>query len=163
MSYNATPQKSKTANILPFPAGGRFCVRVLPDGDGCWYVVRGSHAWLHNSCRDALAEAARVADGYGIAVARSNVSHPHPRRQPMSSYKPHNNGGVLFRNNKRESEKAPDYRGDIDVAGVEYKIAGWIKTAANGSKFMSLALTRADTPKPEAKTENDFHEDAVPF
>jgi uncharacterized protein (DUF736 family) len=52
------------------------------------------------------------------------------------------NRGVLFSNaDKKTSEKHPDYKGNINVGGVEFDIAGWIKTAKeSGKKFMSLSI-----------------------
>ena len=47
--------------------------------------------------------------------------------------------GVLFREKEKKSEKAPDYRGKLNVAGHDYELAGWIKEGKNG-KFLSLKV-----------------------
>ena len=39
-----------------------------------------------------------------------------------------NNKGVLFKNDRKEKENHPDYRGNIEVDGKEYYIKGWKKT-----------------------------------
>jgi hypothetical protein len=49
------------------------------------------------------------------------------------------NSGVLFKNDRKQSEHSPDYTGAINVGGVEYQISGWIKQGAK-AKFMSLAI-----------------------
>lgn len=54
--------------------------------------------------------------------------------------------GVLFKNDRKESDSHPDYKGSADVDGVEYWLSAWIKTGAKG-KFMSLAFTEKDAPR----------------
>jgi hypothetical protein len=49
------------------------------------------------------------------------------------------NRGVLFRNDRKENDKHPDYRGTINVEGHEYEISAWIKEGKKG-KFMSLSV-----------------------
>lgn len=48
--------------------------------------------------------------------------------------------GVLFRNDKKESEKHPDYKGNGEVNGVEVWVSAWIKTSKKGAKYMSLSF-----------------------
>jgi hypothetical protein len=55
--------------------------------------------------------------------------------------------GVLFKNNKKETEKHPDYKGEAIVDGVECWLAGWINDNEKVGKYMSLKFT----PKEEAK------------
>lgn len=52
--------------------------------------------------------------------------------------------GVLFKNDRKEKETQPDYKGSSEIAGVEYWLSAWIKTGKNGNKFMSLAYTAKD-------------------
>lgn len=48
--------------------------------------------------------------------------------------------GALFRNDKGDNPKRPDYRGDVMIAGVKYKLAGWVKECSKG-KFLSLSVS----------------------
>lgn len=53
------------------------------------------------------------------------------------------NTGMLSRNDRKETEKHPDFKGFCDVAGTEYWISGWIREAGPqaktpGRKFFSL-------------------------
>ena len=48
------------------------------------------------------------------------------------------NSGVLFRNNKKETEKHPDYTGKCLVNGKVMFISSWINESANGTKYMAL-------------------------
>lgn len=67
--------------------------------------------------------------------------------------------GVLFKNDKKETDKHPDYTGKIEVENVEYRLAAWIKQGKNG-KFMSLAVS---VPKEENHNHPDPDGDDVPF
>lgn len=72
-----------------------------------------------------------------------------------------NNSGVLFKNDKKESEKHPDYKGSMIVNGEDYWLSAWIKEGKNG-KFMGLALSPKDdqppaksTPRPSKQMDDD--------
>lgn len=45
--------------------------------------------------------------------------------------------GSLFRNDKKESDKHPDYKGDALIDGKEFWVSAWINEGKNG-KYMSL-------------------------
>ena len=51
------------------------------------------------------------------------------------------NRGVLFKNDRKETEKHPDYTGSINVKGHEFYLSAWIKTAKSGKKFFSMSVT----------------------
>ena len=69
------------------------------------------------------------------------------------------NSGVLFKNDRKESERHPDYVGVLDVNGTEHSLSAWIKTGAR-EKFMSLSVT----PKIAATTKSaDPFNDVVGF
>lgn len=58
------------------------------------------------------------------------------------------NSGALFDNDKKIKDTHPDYRGSINVEGVDYWISAWVKTAGTGNRagqnFLSLSLTAKD-------------------
>lgn len=88
------------------------------------------------------------------------------------------NSGILTRNDRKTMPKHPDYRGSINVGGVEYWLSAWIKKGERGKlmgqTFMSLAVqpkeqqrapeqhnpppARQDKPPAEDTEDND-----VPF
>ena len=43
--------------------------------------------------------------------------------------------GILSRNDKRESEKQPEFRGECTIEGKAYRISAWVKEGKSG-KFM---------------------------
>ena len=63
------------------------------------------------------------------------------------AYTQKENTGSLFKNDKKSNEKQPDYQGTINLNGVEMRIAGWLRTSANGTPFMSLQVSEK-TPAP---------------
>jgi hypothetical protein len=50
------------------------------------------------------------------------------------------NRGVLFKNDRKETERHPDYKGSINIDGEEFWLSSWIKDGKSG-KFMSLSVT----------------------
>lgn len=47
--------------------------------------------------------------------------------------------GVLFKNDRKEQDNHPDYKGSLNVGGVEFWLSAWIKQGEKG-KFMSLSV-----------------------
>lgn len=65
------------------------------------------------------------------------------------SYEHQNGNGSLFKNDKKTSDKQPDYSGSIKLQdGTNQQIAAWIKEGTKG-KFFSIKLS-----DPYQKTEN---------
>jgi hypothetical protein len=85
----------------------------------------------------------------------------------MTQFDP-TNRGTLFKNDRKESDSHPDYKGSINVNGEELWLSAWIKDGKNG-KFMSLSVKpkeAASAPrkavKQPAKSES-FDDSDVPF
>ena len=59
------------------------------------------------------------------------------------------NRGALFRNDNKQQDNHPDYKGSIIVNGVDFWISAWLKTSEKtGKKFMSLSVKPKDAAKP---------------
>lgn len=53
--------------------------------------------------------------------------------------------GAMFVNDRKESEKHPDFRGTVTVEGIEYWCDGWKNVAKqSGKKFIALRLRKKD-------------------
>jgi len=74
-----------------------------------------------------------------------------------------NNSGVLFKNDKKENDRAPEYKGNIMVDGQEYWLSAWIKEGKTG-KFMGLAVSPRDAQPPASKPlPKNLDDDLIPF
>jgi hypothetical protein len=79
--------------------------------------------------------------------------------------------GALFRQDedKRKSEKSPEFSGSCEIDGQKFWIAAWVKTSKAGKKFFSLSFTAAEqqsdaNPKPAPKKpEPTAVDDEIPF
>jgi hypothetical protein len=78
--------------------------------------------------------------------------------EKMSIEKKFDNGGLLFRNHDKETDKHPDYKGNLTVGGIEYWLNAWIKDGKHG-KFMSLSVK----PKEQRTAPAEELNDEIPF
>ncbi|HYG55907.1 MAG TPA: hypothetical protein VD965_11485 [Burkholderiales bacterium] len=74
------------------------------------------------------------------------------------------NRGALFKNAKKDSDNHPDYKGSVNVEGVEYWVSSWLKVSKAGEKYLSLSLTAKDAPKSVSKpAPRQSRDEDVPF
>ncbi len=78
----------------------------------------------------------------------------------------YDNSGILFKNDRKQTEKHPDYTGSITINGIEHWLSAWIKKGQKGS-FMSLSIgdvkeKQAQKPQERQQPEPDF-DDQIPF
>jgi hypothetical protein len=73
------------------------------------------------------------------------------------------NSGVLFKN-ETDNEKAPMYKGKINVDGKEYELAAWLREAKSGKgKFLSLKVQEPRQKQTQKSVTFDDIESDVPF
>lgn len=84
------------------------------------------------------------------------------------------NSGSFFPNQRKQSEKHPDYNGSALIGGVEYWVSAWVKQGQRG-KWVSLSFTPKDAqddglaPQPaQSKSApspglDDFDDSDIPF
>jgi len=79
--------------------------------------------------------------------------------------------GSLFKNDKKLTDKHPDYKGDAMKDGKEMWVSAWIKEGKKG-KFMSLAFQdkeeahsqgMAQARQAAAPPVDDFGDSEIPF
>ena len=75
------------------------------------------------------------------------------------------NSGALFKNDRKEQEKQPDYKGSLTVNGSEYWISAWLNESKSGQKYMGLKVNLKEQQQAPAAPKNDAVEfdDDVPF
>jgi hypothetical protein len=72
------------------------------------------------------------------------------------AYEQKDNSGILFKNEKKQSDKHPDYKGNALIGGKLYWLAGWIKKGKKGT-FLTLALTeKQSNPQSEPTNDTEF-------
>jgi len=74
------------------------------------------------------------------------------------------NRGSLFKNDRKDDVKFPDYKGSLNVDGVEFWLSAWIKVSKDGQKFMSLSIKNKNADATLNKPKKASFEDSdVPF
>ena len=53
------------------------------------------------------------------------------------------NRGVLFKNDRKTSDKHPDYKGSANIDGRDFWVSAWIKKGQKGT-FMSFSYEAKD-------------------
>lgn len=85
------------------------------------------------------------------------------------AYEPKDLTGSLFKNDRKESDNHPDYKGSVLIDGVEYWQSAWIKTDRNGNKYMSQSFKPKDADqrgsyaRQEPARAATYDDDEVPF
>ena len=69
---------------------------------------------------------------------------------------------ALFKNDKGDNPKRPDYTGTTNVDGIEFRISGWIREGAKG-KFISGSVQLKDTNSAGASKPVNEDDGDVPF
>jgi hypothetical protein len=73
------------------------------------------------------------------------------------------NSGVLFKNDRKESEKHPDYKGYLTVNNQEFWLSAWIKEGKTG-KYMGLAISPKEDYQPkQASKKASIADEDLPF
>ena len=78
------------------------------------------------------------------------------------------NRGAIWRNDKKETDKHPDFTGKLDVEGTEYWVSAWKRTGDQPANAPALRFSvkrkeesRSAPPPKEAPADN-FNDD-IPF
>ena len=86
------------------------------------------------------------------------------------AYTPKDMTGNLFRNDKGDNPKRPDYRGEAAIGGSILEVAAWLKTSNKGTKYLSLKFSFKDddaarpTDRRPQATETGLDDDSeIPF
>jgi uncharacterized protein (DUF736 family) len=78
------------------------------------------------------------------------------------------NRGAIFKNDDKQQDNHPDYKGSLNVNGVDLWVSGWLKTSEKtGKKFLSLSVKPKDSApvKKASKASSGFDDfdDSAPF
>lgn len=71
------------------------------------------------------------------------------------AFEQRNNSGSLFKNDRKQQDNHPDYKGSAMIDGVEYWFDAWIKTAQTGKnagqKYMSASFKPKEQQEPSRR------------
>jgi uncharacterized protein (DUF736 family) len=75
------------------------------------------------------------------------------------------NRGAIFKNDRKEKDTHPDYRGKINVDGVEKEISLWVKQSKDGKSFFSASISEPYVKDAQAEKpiEDAVKGDDLPF
>lgn len=81
--------------------------------------------------------------------------------------------GALFKNDRKEKDTHPDYKGQCEINGVEHWVSAWLKDKKDGGKFLSLSFQVKEqqtavsnsgyAQQPAQQNVQDDFEDDIPF
>lgn len=69
------------------------------------------------------------------------------------AYEQRDNSGTVFENDRKESDRHPDYTGKAMVGGVMYWASMWVKEKQDGTEFFSFSLKPMDEQQDRQRTE----------
>lgn len=79
----------------------------------------------------------------------------------MSEYD-NNMSGIISKNDRKEKDTHPDYKGSCEIENKHYWISGWIKERKDGSgKFLSLRFEAKE--QQATATSESLGDDDAPF
>ena len=79
------------------------------------------------------------------------------------AFEPKPNTGALFKNERKTKTTQPDYQGNVNIDGVEYKLSGWIREMKDkGTKYLSLSVAPKDARYGTSNSRRD-DDDGPPF
>jgi len=71
--------------------------------------------------------------------------------------------GILGRNDRREKDSHPEFKGQCEINGEEFWISAWVKESAKG-KFFSLSFQPKEAKAAPKKTRQAVDDESdVPF
>ena len=85
----------------------------------------------------------------------------------MSEYD-NNNRGAFWKNDRKETDRHPDWTGSATINGVEGWLSGWVKKKGDKDKapllrFQFRPKDEARAPQQQAAPAQDDFDDDIPF
>lgn len=68
--------------------------------------------------------------------------------------------GALFKNNYKKEDKHPDYKGEMEMGGLKYDMAGWIRKSKGGKSYLSVVIGDLKNQQPADRVQS--HDDVPP-
>jgi len=71
-------------------------------------------------------------------------------------YRPKDNTGSIFKNDRKTTETQPDGKGSAVIDGVDYWVSSWNAVDKNGNSYRKLAFTVKDAAPQAAPAPKQF-------
>lgn len=72
----------------------------------------------------------------------------------MLNLKP--DAGLLFKNDEKQKDTQPDYKGELNLGGKYFYVSAWVNTSKkNGKPYLSLSLKEKQPSKKDIEGPND--------
>lgn len=80
------------------------------------------------------------------------------------------NRGAIWKNDRKEKDTHPDFKGELDVEGVTYWVSAWKRKpdASDKSPALSFSIQKKENKAPQVQQQfdaagSDFEDDPIPF
>jgi hypothetical protein len=70
---------------------------------------------------------------------------------------------ALFKNDQGDNPKRPNYTGNLNVDGIEFRISGWIREGANGKFISGSVQLKESKGEVRSKSAVEGADEDVPF
>jgi hypothetical protein len=134
---------------------------VIVEGTGPHpYGIRCANCQRHRGWmpKEAIKFLSELVALYGVPAQPISI-HDANRELTAMPFELKPGQGSLFKNDDKQGENSPDYKGSINVDGTEFWLNAWIKTSKKGSKYMSLSVKpkveKVDRSRPLREELND--------
>jgi hypothetical protein len=81
----------------------------------------------------------------------------------MAEYQHKENTGTMFRNDKREKDSEPEYKGSANIDGRDYWVSSWINETKAGVKYMKFSFTPMEKKQQSSSRQSSPPSDDVGF
>jgi hypothetical protein len=144
-----------TAIIRPAPSPHAAALHCVDCGTHRQWIARSDYAAI----REFIVEiAARFGELGAISfrgAIRRRDNQEATEMQKKDAFD-NSNSGVLFKNDNKQSDKLADYRGEVNAAGVDYWLNGYVRTSKKGVKFIAFKLKPKEQEAATAPAKPEF-------
>jgi hypothetical protein len=130
---------SATAIIRSAPPPHAAALHCVDCGTHRQWIARADYAAIREFVVEIAARFSELGDisFRGAIQRRGNQEATDMQKKAVFD---NSNSGVLFKNDNKQSDKHADYRGEVNAAGVDYWLNGYVRTSKKGVKFIAFKL-----------------------
>lgn len=74
------------------------------------------------------------------------------------------NRGAIWKNDDKQNDRHPDFKGSLNVGGIEYWVSAWKRRPDQSAKAPALSFSiKPKDEKHQQNSGNDMDGDRIPF